>query len=189
MPGALIELTSVHASVEQVIGDRWGVTDEETARPFPCDEWVTSPTLVAWRGVTVNTSVDDLWPWVTQVRLAPYSYDWIDNLGRRSPRTLVRLPDPAVGDPFTRAAGIRLGRTLSVDAPYQLTGRIGGVVISYVLDQRSGLAHTRLLMKISSQVARPLAPLLSLGDLLMARRQLLNWKQLAETAGPPTKTE
>ncbi|MDT5208019.1 MAG: hypothetical protein QOF67_434 [Mycobacterium sp.] len=189
MPGALIELASVHASVEYVIGDRWGVTDEEVARPFPCDEWVTSPTLVAWRGVTVHASAGDLWPWVTQVRLAPYSYDWIDNLGRRSPRTLVGLPDPTVGDPFTRAAGISLGRTLSVDAPYQLTGRIAGAVISYVLDQRSGLAHTRLLMKISSQVARPLAPLLSLGDLLMARRQLLNWKQLAETAGLPARTQ
>jgi hypothetical protein len=167
-----------------VIGDRWGITDDEAARPFPCDEWVSSPTLVAWRGLTVNASAGDLWPWVAQVRLAPYSYDWIDNLGRRSPRTLVGLPAPVVGDPFTRAAGIRLGRILSVDPPYHLTGRIAGAVISYVLEQPARVARTRLLMKISSEVARPLAPLLSLGDLLMARRQLLNWKRLAET--PPT---
>jgi hypothetical protein len=168
-----------------VIGDRWGVTDSEVARPFPCDEWLRSPTLSAWRGVTVNTSASRLWPWVTQVQLAPYSYDWIDNLGRRSPRKLVGAAEPSVGEPFTRAAGISLGRVLSVDAPYQLTGRIAGTVISYVLDQAADPACTRLVMKVVSDVARPLAPLLSVGDLLMARRQLLNWKQLAETCGPP----
>jgi hypothetical protein len=167
-----------------VIGDRWGVTDEEVARPFPCDEWARCPTLAAWRGVTVNASAAGLWPWVTQVGLAPYSYDWIDNLGRRSPRTLVGLDDPAVGDHFTRAAGVRIGCILSVDAPHQLTGRIAGTVISYDLEQSSGQASTRLLMKITSEVARPLAPLLSLGDLVMARRQLLNWKRLAEAGRP-----
>ena len=121
-----------------------------------------------------------MWPWVTQVQLAPYSYDWIDNLGRRSPRTLVGSPEPSVGEPFTRAAGIRVGRVLSVEAPYQLTGRIAGAVISYVLDPATDTAHTRLLMKIVSDVAWPLAVLLSVGDLVMARRQLLNWKHLAE---------
>ena len=165
---------------DEVIGDRWGVTDDEVARRFPCDEWTRTPTLVAWRGVTVNTSADDLWPWVAQVRLAPYSYDWIDNRGRRSPRTVVGLPEPAVGDPFTRSAGVDLGLILSVEPPYQLTGRIAGVVISYVLEQPTSAAVTRLLMKLSGHVAWPLAPLLSLGDLIMARRQLLNWKRLAE---------
>ena len=180
---------SARASVGNVIGDRWGVTDNEVARPFPCDEWLRSPTLTAWRGVTVNTTASRLWPWVTQVQLAPYSYDWIDNLGRRSPRTLVGSAEPRVGEPFTRAAGISLGRVLSVDAPYQLTGRIAGAAISYVLDQATDAGCTRLLMKIVSNVAWPLAPLLSVGDLVMARRQLLNWKRLAEAAGPATSPQ
>jgi len=68
----------------RVLGDRWGVSDDEVARSFPCDAWVTRPTLVAWRGVTVHESAVDLWRWVAQVRLAPYSYDWIDNGGHRS---------------------------------------------------------------------------------------------------------
>jgi hypothetical protein len=162
-----------------VIGDRWGVTDEEVARPFPCDEWVRRPTVVAWRGVTVDTSPDELWPWVAQVRLAPYSYDWIDNLGRRSPRTLRDLPDPIVGEAFTRTAGMKLGRILSVEPPRQLTGSSAGAVISYVLEETTG-DSTRLLMKVASDLPRSLAPVLSIGDLIMARRQLLNWKQLAE---------
>ncbi len=171
-----------------MIGDRWGVTAAEAARPFPCDAWVKSPTLAAWRGVTVNAPADHLWPWVTQVRLGPYSYDWIDNLGRRSPRALVGLPEPTVGDSFTRAGGITLGRIVSVDPPYQLTARIAVAVISYVLQQPHGPAHTRLLMKLVSDLPRPLAPLLSVGDLVMARRQLLNWKRLAEAASPPRQT-
>ncbi len=162
-----------------MIGDRWGVTDEEVARPFECDEWVTRPTVVTWRGVTVHASVNELWPWVAQVRLAPYSYDWIDNLGRRSPRTLRNLAEPVVGEAFTRAAGLKLGRILSVEPPRQLTGRITGAVISYVLEERTSHS-TRLLMKAVSDLPRLLAPVLAVGDLVMARRQLLNWKQLAE---------
>jgi hypothetical protein len=163
-----------------VIGDRWGVTDEEIARPFPCDDWVARPTLLAWRGVTVHASAADLWPWVSQIRLAPYSYDWIDNGGRRSPQELLALPPPAPGDPFTRAAGKKLGRILSVDPPHQLTGRIAGAVISYILEERPDVSATRLLMKITTDLPRALAPVLSVGDLVMARRQLLNLKQLAE---------
>ena len=66
-----------------MIGDRWGVTDGEVARHYPCDDVVPVPTLQAWRGVTVRTPADRVWPWVAQIRLAPYAYDWIDNLGRR----------------------------------------------------------------------------------------------------------
>jgi hypothetical protein len=168
--------------VERVIGDRWGVTEDEVARPFPCDEEMPAPTLAAWRGVTVDSSPSELWPWVTQVRLGPYSYDWIDNLGRRSPRTLVGLADPVAGDPFTRAAGVGIGRVVSVEAPRQLTGRIASTVISYVLEPQAGGAHTRLLMKLVAELPRPFGPLLSVGDLVMARRQLLNWKRLAEAA-------
>ena len=162
-----------------MIGDRWGVTDAEVARSFPCDEWGTTSTLTAWRGITVNAPAEQLWPWVKQVRLAPYSYDWLDNLGRRSPQTLVDLPEPRAGDPFTRAGGRSIGRVLSVDAPNQLTGRIAGTVISYVLEPTDE-TNTRLIMKIVANMPRSLAPLLSVGDLVMARRQLLNWKRLAE---------
>lgn len=167
-----------------MIGDRWGVTEDEVGRPFPCDAWVRSPTLAAWRGVTVETAAERLWPWVAQLQLAPYSYDWIDNLGRPSPRRLLGLADPQVGEHFTSAGGKHLGRVLSVDPARQLTGWIAGAAISYVLVEPPGAApaRTRLLMKIVSALPRPAADLLSIGDLLMARRQLLNWKHLAETA-------
>jgi hypothetical protein len=116
---------------------------------------------------------------VAQVRLAPYSYDWIDNLGRRSPRQLTGLPEPQAGDCFTTVGGRQLGRIISADPGKQLTGTIMGAYMSYVLvPQQPGA--TRLLLKVVVRASRWPALGLSIGDLIMARRQLLNLKQLAE---------
>lgn len=162
-----------------MLGDRWGVSDIEVVRTYPCDEFVTSPTLQAWRGVSVEAPPRAVWPWVAQLRLAPYSYDWIDNLGRRSPRRLAGLPEPRVGDGFTATGGREQGRIVSVNPGKQLTGTILGAFMSYVL-----LPHdsdvTRLLLKVVMKTPRWAAPGLSVGDLIMARRQLLNLKLLAE---------
>jgi hypothetical protein len=165
-----------------VIGDRWGVTDAEVARRYPCDDAVRAPTLQAWRGVTVRAPAERVWPWVTQIRLAPYAYDWIDNLGRRSPRELRGLPEPRVGEPFSAAFGGRpAGRILSVEPGAQLTGFIMGAAMSYVLvplPDDSGA--TRLLLKVAAPGRPAMAPLLCAGDLVMARRQLRTLARLAE---------
>jgi hypothetical protein len=161
-----------------MIGDRWNVTDDEVARTYPCDDLVHAPTLQAWRGVTVHTTPKVLWPWVAQIRIAPYSYDWIDNLGRRSPQQLVGLPEPVVGESFTTAATRPFGSILAVEPPEHLTGEIMGASISYVLVPEG--QSTRLLMKVVTALSRWVEPLLSVGDLVMARRQLLNLKRLAE---------
>jgi len=162
-----------------VLGDHWGVSRGETRLSFGCDAFVSDPTLVAWRGVSVAAEPAEVWPWVRQVRLAPYSYDWIDNVGRRSPRALVDLPEPRVGDPFTASAGRPLGRVLAVEPGRELTARIMGVAMSYRLesDVRDG---TRLLLKLAGSPPRGAATLACLGDLVMARRQLLNLRDLAE---------
>jgi hypothetical protein len=163
-----------------VIADRWNVSELEVRRRYPCDAFVPVPALEAWRGVTVAAAPAQVWPWIGQIRLAPYSYDWIDNLGRRSPQRLMGLPDPVVGEAFTRTAGRPAGRILAVEPGVQLTGLIMGTVMSYVLvaDDRS----TRLLLKLVAGRGRRVAPLLCLGDLIMARRQLLNLARLAEGA-------
>jgi hypothetical protein len=162
-----------------VIGDRWGVTDSEISRSYPCDDFVVAPTLRLWRGVRVEAPAEAVWPWVAQVRLAPYTYDWIDNRGRRSPRKLAALPEPRVGDRFTTAGGRERGRIVSVEPGRQLTGTIMGAVMSYVLVPLDHDA-TRLLLKVVVRSRRWVAPALSVGDLIMTRRQLLNLKHLAE---------
>jgi hypothetical protein len=162
-----------------VIGDRWGVTEDEVARRYPCDDVVPAPVLEAWRGVGVDAEPAAVWPWLRQIRLAPYSYDWVDNLGRRSPRELRDLPDPVPGDPFTTALGRDQGRVLTVEPGHALTARIMGAVMSYVVEPDGD--GSRLLLKIVVARGRWAAPVLSVGDLVMARRQLLNLKRLAES--------
>jgi len=84
-----------------------------------------------------------------------------------------------VGDRFTTVGGRELGRIVSVDPGKQLTGTIMGACMSYVLVPQEHGA-TRLLLKVVTRTARWAALGLCLGDLIMARRQLLNFKQLAE---------
>jgi hypothetical protein len=164
-----------------MIGDRWGVTDAEVARRYPCDELVPDPVLQAWRGVTVHASPDEVWRWVAQIRLAPYSYDLIDNLGRRSPQQLQPLPEPVAGERFTTAlGGRRYGRIEAVSSGHELTATIMGAHMSYVLVPADEGLHTRLLLKVVARGNRVSARVLCIGDLVMARRQLLNLAALAE---------
>ncbi|MFF7987346.1 hypothetical protein ACFZDK_51170 [Streptomyces sp. NPDC007901] len=155
------------------------MSDTEISRSYPCDDFVTSPALQAWRGVGVEAPAEAVWSWVAQVRLAPYAYDWIDNPGHRSPRELVGLPEPRVGEKFTTAGGRELGRIVSVEPGHQLTGTIMGAFLSYVLVPQDH-DRTRLLLKVVMRTGRWTAIGLSVGDLVMARRQLLNLKRLAE---------
>jgi hypothetical protein len=162
-----------------MIGERWGVSDEEVRRRYPCDELVPSPVVQLWRGITIEASPQQVWPWLCQVQLAPYSYDWLDNFGRRSPRELRGLPDPQPGERFSRSGGrFDVGQILSVVHEEHLTATILDAVMSYVLVPDS--ASTRLLLKIVMQRSRWFGPLLAVGDWPMARRQLKNFKALAE---------
>lgn len=162
-----------------MIGERWGVEDREVAQRYPCDELVPSAAVQLWRGVTVHAPPAQIWPWLCQLRLAPYSYDWLDNLGHRSPRELSGLPDPRPGEAFSRVADrFAVGRVLSVAPREHLTVAIMGAVLSYVLRPQGD--DTRLLLKIVVARSHWYSVPLGIGDWPMARRQLLNLKALAE---------
>ena len=161
-----------------MIGDQWGVSDAEVRRRYGCDDLVVAPTLEAWRGVTVRADPAAVWARLRQVRLAPYSYDVLDNLGHRSPRELREVPEPRPGDPFTHALGRDQGRILAVEPGRELTATIMGAHMSYAVEP--GERGTRLLLKVVARTRPWLAPALSLGDLVMARKQLLTLKALAE---------
>lgn len=162
-----------------MIGDRWGVSAAEVRQHYPCDDVVPTPAIALWRGVTVQARPDVVWPWLRQLRLAPYSYDWIDNAGRQSPTTLVHLPDPRPGEPFSTFAGSRaVGRVVSAEPGRQLTASVMGALMSYVLSPED--ETTRLLLKVVLPERRWYGRALALGDWPMARRQLLNLKRLAE---------
>ena len=165
------------------LAQRWGVADHEVSRHFPCDDVVPGAPVQLWRGVTVGAPPEAVWPWVRQLRLAPYSYDWVDNAGRRSPRSLRPLDEPVPGDPFTTVGGrFPAGRVLSAEPGVQLTAEIMKAVMSYVLVP-AGPDRTRLLLKLVMAQRHWWTPGLAVGDLVMARKQLRVLASLSEQEG------
>jgi len=176
-----------------VIGDvarHWGTTSEERDAAFPGDRPEDAGADLLWRGVFVAAPAGVVFRWLCQLRAAPYSYDWIDNGGRRSPRTLTSGLDRL--ERGQRFMGIFLledfepGAHLTLVTPRGSRGaRLFGVVrVSYWARAQSA-DRTRLLAKLRVEPTRGLhgramRAFLPWGDLVMMRRQLLNLKALAE---------
>ena len=71
----------------------WGSTAAEVARAMPGDDVVDRPSFIATRAVTVAAPPENIYPWLVQMgvgRAGWYSYDLLDNLGRRSAERLDR---------------------------------------------------------------------------------------------------
>src|SRR5688572_23952859 len=81
---------------------RWGSTDEEVGHPMPGDDLLRPGTHSTTRAITIDAPPRDVFPWLVQIgyeRGGWYSYDWIDNDGRRSiDRIDPALQDLSVGD-------------------------------------------------------------------------------------------
>lgn len=164
----------------------WGSTAAERAEAFPGDAVLADPELVAWRAVDVVAPAELVFRWLCQMRVAPYSYDWIDNLGRRSPRELTPgLERLEVGQRFMTMfvlVGFEPGRSLTL----RHSGRLWGQLAVTYRVTPVGDGGSRLTVKLLARFPRrsplrlPLRALLPAGDLVMMRRQLLNLKALAE---------
>jgi hypothetical protein len=162
----------------------WGSTAEDRARQLPCDALLPGARLVVHRAVDVDAPPELVFRWLCQLRVAPYSYDLLDNPGRRSPRTLTPgLEQLAVGQVFGK-----IFRLVSFDVPEQVTaehhGVFGHVAGTYSVTRRGRGSHLLCRFRWSPRrlplAHRPVTTALALGDLVMARRQLLNLKRLAE---------
>lgn len=163
----------------------WGSTPEERARPFPCDRYLPQAEDVLHRAIDVSAPADVTFRWLCQLRVAPYSYDWIDNLGRPSPQFLIDgLEELEAGQRWMtifRLAEFEPGRSITL----LHRGRLFGLVaVTYVVEE-TGPASSRIVARLlvsypNGPVGRLLKPTLPAGDLVMMRRQLLNLKGLAE---------
>ena len=162
----------------------WGTTPQERAEPLPCDALLPDAAIVAHRAVDVAAPVAVAWRWLCQLRAAPYSYDKLDNFASRSPQRLTPGLDALeAGQVVMRVFRLRSfeqGRHLTLDHH----GPMGRVVVTYATTP-SG-AGARYLMRLRWTPPGPrllqhvLDPALVAGDWVMARRQLLNLRDLAE---------
>jgi hypothetical protein len=175
------------ASVEHP-GRIWQTSEWERALPFPCDAYLAEPDDVYFRGVHVEAPQEVAFRWLCQLRVAPYSYDWIDNLGRRSPRELT----PGLERLQVGQRVMTIFELVEFQAARHFTIRLrwagflfGEVAATYLLLPDGG--SCRLLVKLLMRHSRRL-PALRLRheampwlDLVMMRKQLLTIKRLAET--------
>jgi hypothetical protein len=159
----------------------WGTTAAERARPFPCDEHMPDPDDVLWRGIGVAAPEPVVFRWLCQLKVAPYSYDLLDNLGRRSPRELTPGADElAVGDRWMTIFRL-VGFTPGEDLTLRTNGwAFGEVVVSYRVTPGRLLAKLLVRHPPPRLLAPVRAEVLAWGDLVMMRKQLRTLKALAE---------
>jgi len=164
--------------------ETWGSDLDERERSYPCDRLFDSPHVV-FRAVEVAAPHELAFRWLCQLRTAPYSYDWLDNLGRRSPRQLVEgLDQLEVGQRFMtifRLVSFEENRSVTLDSTTILFGR---VVCTYWV-RPIGRERSRLVVKLIFSVPGGIRGwvtkrLLPAGDLIMMRKQLLTLKALTE---------
>jgi hypothetical protein len=175
----------VHSDVVR----NWGSLPAERLASYPCDALLTPPDDVLFRAVEVAAPPAVVFRWLCQLKIAPYSYDWLDNRGRRSPRQLTKgVERLEVGQPFVRIftlAAFQPDRHITLSMADPAAGRrFGRVALTYAVAP-AGEGRSRLVVKLL--VKRPdrfpgtwLAPFLPAGDLVMMRKQLLTLKHLAE---------
>ncbi|GAA1345954.1 SRPBCC family protein [Arthrobacter roseus] len=167
----------------------WWYPDASSEGPTPREFEVVSPGQHWVRAIDVEATPEGLFAWVTQLRRAPYSYDWIDNFGRRSPQSLDRsMVNVSVGDSvmtiFTVIA-VEPGTSMTVKMKAgRPTSLFGSLTVHYEVEARGG--KSRLIVEmVVPQSPGPLKTMrryvLAWGDLLMMRKQLKELKRLAES--------
>lgn len=170
------------------VGRIWGTNEAEQALPFACDSYLQEPDDAYFRAIDVDAPPAAVYRWLCQLRVAPYSYDWIDNLGRRSPHTLT----PGLERLERGQRVMTIFELVEFEPDRHLTIRLrrasllfGEVAGTYLL-QPAGVDRCRLLVKLLMRHSRRLpawrlrqAVMPSL-DLVMMRKQLLTIKRYAE---------
>jgi hypothetical protein len=168
----------------------WGTEPRERLLDFPCDRFLEHFDDAYYRGITINARREVVFLWLCQMRVAPYSYDWIDNLGRQSPRRLTPgLDELEIGQrvmTIFELIDFVQNEHLTIRTKKEMPGSgiFGDAVVSYVIiPERNG--GCRLLVKLLIQYpgglpGRVMGLILPWGDLIMMRRQLRNFKKLSE---------
>ena len=167
--------------------EHWGSTPEEQQALLPGDDLIVDPQVTATRSIDLASRPDEAFSWLAQMgfgRAGWYSYDLLDNLGRRSATHLEPAWQvTAAGE--TVPAGPLSFTVSHLERPHHLVltlldrsllGHRIDFTLAYDL-RADGHASTRLVsrarIRISGPLGRSLAPGLGLGDGVMVRRQLL----------------
>lgn len=172
----------------------WGAHGHELTDVYPCEKYVPEPRDRLLRAVTIEADSATVFRWVCQLKVAPYSYDLIDNLGRRSPRDLT-----SGAERLEVGQRLMVARIVEYDEGHHITGvgtsaasrLFGQLALTYRVEAL-GAARSRLLACLAvaegGRLTRLRANLLAYGDLVMMRKQLLTLKGCAEASHSDEQT-
>lgn len=164
-----------------ITASNWGATTAERNRSYPADSYLPGPVRALDRAVTVHAPASLVYRWMCQIALAPYSYDLIDNWGRRSPTELVPgTENLAVGQRlmvFT-LTDVQPGRQFSGRGLRSAERLFGPMAITYAAEPVDADSCRLICRLVVDQGVR--GYLVAWGDLLMMRKQLLTLKKYAE---------
>jgi hypothetical protein len=163
-----------------IVGANWGATADERAMTLACDDVLPHASVRLHRAVSIEAPAAAVFRWLCQLKLAPYSYDLIDNLGRESPRQLTPgVEHLQVGQRFMTIFSL-----VSFAGEEHITLRSRRTAVTYAVLANEG--QTRLLARVlfdppGGRLGAALTGhVLALGDLVMMRKQLLTLKNLAQ---------
>jgi hypothetical protein len=164
----------------------WNATAEERVADYPCGSYLTEPYQSFFRAIDVDAPPPLVFRWLCQLKIAPYSYDWLDNRGQRSPRQLTPgLEKLAVGQHFLifELVEFEHNRHLTGVARPAAQRVYGRLAITYQVNPRAGTS-SRLIGRLdaasSTLPARVRRSTLAVGDVLMMRKQFMTLKELSE---------
>jgi len=144
--------------------------------PDAADRWV--------RCIDVNAPPHHVYRWLCQLTVAPYSYDWIDNLGRRSPTNLTVGADQlTLGQPLLifSITSFQPGRHITGRSRPEFHRIYGDIAVSYQACPRpEGTTRLQANACLASSTSPIIRTALAAGDKVMAGRQLAKLKVLAE---------
>jgi len=162
----------------------WGSTAAERELELPCDSVLPDADAVVHRAIDIDAPPATVFRWLCQLKVAPYSYDLIDNFGRRSPRELT----PGAEHLERGQRVMTIFRLVDFETDRQITiqghGALArGVAVTYsvtVPGESSRLLARILVRRRRRPFAWLYAQALPYLDLPMMRKQLLTLKELAE---------
>ncbi|MEM9521534.1 MAG: hypothetical protein AAGA37_19645 [Actinomycetota bacterium] len=170
--------------------EHWGARADEIGGDVVGDHLVPDATLLATRSISLDAPPTEVYPWLAQMGFGKagwYSYDWLDNLGRRSateirPDWQVDEGDPVPGGPIAFTAAVARPGEAFVLA---IQRRRLDFTLAYEL--RPEGTGTRLVTRLRTRIDAPGGRLierfvLGPGDGIMVRRQLLGLRE--RTADP-----
>lgn len=169
----------------------WGSKPHERKMDFSCNRLVADINGQYFRAVDINAPPDLVYKWLLQMRVAPYSYDKLDNGGKTSPQILpqVMLPlerNQKVMTIFNVEEFIPEKEiTVSMDMP---PGKWSVWYVPTAITYKvikTGKDTSRVLVKYVAHWSNTLRGLFEhyfiiFADFIMMRRQLLNFKRLSE---------